>query len=331
MNHLLFLITTPCSRLPENIMRILFSGSGAFGLPTLKALHAQHKVVAVLTQPDQPAGRKRILTPTPIGQWASEQNLPVYKYENANVADAIAQLASHKPDAGVVIAYGQKLSEELIAAMGQLAVNLHASLLPAYRGAAPINWAMIDGCQQTGNSVIALAQKMDAGDVYATNVTDINPLETMGELHDRLSEMGPELILKVLEQLASDTLDPKPQDHDKATMARKLNKTDGVIDDWSKSATHLRQRIHGLTPWPGITVQWLAQTSDEPTPLKLLRVSDLPDVTHNQTPGTVLKDLTIATGSGALELLEVQPAGKRPMSFDDFKRGNNMQAGDRLV
>jgi methionyl-tRNA formyltransferase len=248
-------------------MRILFSGSGAFGLPTLKALHQKHQVVAVLTQPDQPAGRKRVLTPTPIGQWAAEQSLPVYKYPNANESDAIAQIASHEPDAGVVIAYGQKLSEELIAAMGKLAVNLHASLLPAYRGAAPINWAMIDGCAQTGNSVIALAQKMDAGDVYATNVTDIDPLENMGQLHDRLAEMGPALILKVLDQLANGTLDPKPQDHSQATLARKLSKTDGVIDDWNQSATQLRQRIHGLTPWPGITVQWHNQSVAEPTPL----------------------------------------------------------------
>ncbi|HAI14753.1 MAG TPA: methionyl-tRNA formyltransferase [Phycisphaerales bacterium] len=311
-------------------MRILFSGSGAFGLPTLKALHEQHQVVAVLTQPDQPAGRKRVLTPTPVGQWAEAQSLPVYKFPNANEPDAIAQITSHQPDAGVVIAYGQKLSEQLIAAMGKLAVNLHASLLPDYRGAAPINWAMIDGHKQTGNSVIALAQKMDAGDVFATNVTDIDPLETMGELHDRLSEMGPELILKVLEQLQSGTLDPQPQDYDKVTIARKLKKADGVIEDWSQSATQLRQRIHGLNPWPSITVQWHAQADDQPTPLKILRVKDLPNVTHDKQPGTVLKDMTIATGSGALELLEVQPAGKRPMSFSDFQRGNNMQPGDRL-
>lgn len=312
-------------------MQIIFSGSGAFGLPTLKALNQQHEVVAVLTQPDQPAGRKRVLTPTPIGQWATEQALPVYKFPNANESDAIAQIASHQPEAGVVIAYGQKLSEELIAAMGKLAVNLHASRLPDYRGAAPINWAMIDGHKQTGNSVIALAQKMDAGDIYATNVTDIDPLETMGELHDRLSELGPELILKVLAQLQSGTLDPQPQDHAQATMARKLTKADGKIDDWDQPATRLRHRIHGLTPWPGITVQWHAQANDQPTPLKLLRVRDMPDATHNQTPGTILKDFTIATSQGVLELIEVQPAGKRSMSFSDFQRGNNMQAGDRLV
>ncbi len=311
-------------------MRIIFSGSGAFGLPTLKALHQKHEVVAVLTQPDQPAGRKRVLTPTPIGQWATEQNLPVYKFENANEPDAISQIASHQPEAGVVIAYGQKLSEELIAAMGKLAVNLHASLLPAYRGAAPINWAMIDGCQQTGNAVIALAQKMDAGDVYATNVTDIDPLETAGELHDRLADMGPELILKVLDQLQSNTLDPKPQDHDKATLARKLKKTDGIIEDWTQSATQLRQHIHGLNPWPGVTVQ-LKQGDDQTMPLKILRVKDLPETKHDKTPGTLLKDLTVATGSGALQLLEVQPAGKRPMSFDDFARGYKVQPGDQLV
>lgn len=312
-------------------MRILYAGSGAFGLPTLKALAQQHNVVAVLTQPDQPAGRKRVLTPTPIGQWASEQSIPLYKFPNANEPDAIAQLASHEPDAGAVIAYGQKLSEELITAMGKLTVNLHASLLPAYRGAAPINWAMIDGCAQTGNSVIALAQKMDAGDVYAANVTDIKPLQIMGELHDELSQMGPELILKVLDQLQAGTLDPRPQDHDQATLARKLKKADGVIEDWSQSATQLRCRIHGLNPWPGVTVKWYRQGRDEPTSLKILRVRDLPDALCDKAPGTVLKDLSIATGQGTLQLLEVQPAGKRAMPFEDFQRGHGVAAGDRLV
>lgn len=312
-------------------MRILFSGSGAFGLPTLKALHQHHQVVAVLTQPDQPAGRKRVLTPTPIGQWAQQQALPVYKFTHANEADAIAQIKSHDAQAGVVIAYGQKLSEELIAVMGKLAVNLHASLLPEYRGAAPINWAMMDGKKQTGNSVIGLAQKMDAGDIYGTNITDIDPNETMGELHDRLSEMGPELILHVLQQLESDTLTPVVQDHDKATMARKLKKADGIIADWSLSATQIRQSIHGLTPWPGVTVQWQKQGSDQTMPLKILRVKDHLDASHQSEPGMVLSDLTIATGQGTLELIQVQPAGKRPMSLADFARGNQFEAGGRLV
>ncbi|MBL4701740.1 MAG: hypothetical protein JKX85_10845 [Phycisphaeraceae bacterium] len=287
------------------------------------------------------------MTPTAIGQWAQAQSLPVYKFSNANEPDAIAQIQSHQPQAGVVIAYGQKLCEPLICAMGKLAVNLHASLLPEYRGAAPINWAMIDGKKQTGNSVIGLAQKMDAGAVYATNITDIDPLQTMGELHDQLSDMGPELILQVLDQLQNGTLNPQEQDHSKATMARKLSKADGVIADWSKSAIQLRQWIHGLTPWPGVTVNWQSNKSEKTIPLKILRVRDRPEKNHNQTPklpeglelpegseipgGTILKDLTIATGCGSLELLEVQPAGKRPMSFEDFKRGNNFAAGDRLI
>ena len=182
-------------------MRIAFFGSGAFGLPTLEVLHAQHELVAVVTQPDRPSGRKMKLTPTPVGQWAAAQGVAVHKCEDVNTAAFVSAIAGLEVEASVVIAFGQKLSPELIAAMGRLAVNLHGSLLPAYRGAAPVQRAVMAGDATTGVSVIGLAQRMDAGAVYAAASLDIGPTDTAGDLHDRLAELGPAAVMSVLEKL----------------------------------------------------------------------------------------------------------------------------------
>ena len=211
-------------------MRLILLGSGAFGLPTFKHLHAHHDVCAVISQPDRPAGRKRQLTATPVAQWAADVGLPTFKPDDANAPQTVAQLAAYKADAAVVIAFGQKLSPLLIDALGRLVVNLHASLLPKYRGAAPINWAMIHGEQATGVSVISLAQKMDAGLIYATAQTPIDPLETAGELHDRLAALGPAVVSDVLRAFADGSLRGVPQDERLATRAPKLSKADGHVD-----------------------------------------------------------------------------------------------------
>jgi len=243
-------------------MKLLFFGSGAFGLPTLERLCAAHDVLAVVTQPDRPAGRKRVPTPTPIGQWAEARGLPVHKADDVNTPPFVERVAAYGADASVVIAFGQKLSPRLIDAMGRLAVNLHASLLPKYRGAAPINWAMIDGQATTGVSVIALAQRMDAGAVYATAELAIDPNQTAGELHDRLAQLGPACVSRVLDDLAGGTLSPVEQDESKATKAPKFKKGDGTVS-FEMSAPLVRARIHGLTPWPGCRVTWRGSAGDE--------------------------------------------------------------------
>lgn len=319
-------------------MRILFFGSGAFGIPTLAALVARHEVLAVVTQPDKPAGRKRTLTPTPVAAWAIDHGLTVYKQEDVNDPAFVQTIADYRADASVVIAFGQKLGEPLIAAMGKLAVNLHASLLPRYRGAAPINWAMIDGLDKSGVSVIALAQRMDAGDVYATAELPIDPRETAGELHDRLAELGPSAVGKVLDDLAAGTLAPVVQDESAATKARKFVKADGTVD-FNQPAHAVRARVHGLTPWPGCRVLWHEGVSgapgtpgqSEPTPVTLVRVEDLPDVSHGAEPGEVIADRLIACGSGAIRPLELQLPGKRVMSLDAFVAGNPLIPGQRFT
>jgi methionyl-tRNA formyltransferase len=312
-------------------VRLVFLGSGEFGLPTLKWLlgpESGHFVAAVVSQPDRPAGRHRELTPTPIAAYAQQQGVLTFKSDDVNTPEFIAQIDELKPDAAVVIAFGQKLSPPLIGALGKLAVNLHASLLPKFRGAAPINWAMINGEKVTGVTVISLAQRMDAGLVYARAETPIDPLETAGELHDRLATLGPELIEKLLADLERGELRGEPQDEAGATKAPKLSKADAIVS-FNAPADEVRRRIHGLTPWPGVRVTWRRQSDGKEQPLSLLRVA-AETSPSGQPPGTVLEGQRVATADGAVRLLEVQTPGGRAMRIEDFVRGHPLQPGDML-
>ncbi len=313
-------------------MRLLFFGSGEFGLPTLEALHERHDLAAVVTQPDRPAGRKRRLTPTPVARWADEHGVTAIKAENVNDQAMVERVAALKPDASIVIAFGQKLSPPLIEAMGRLAVNLHGSLLPRYRGAAPINWAMIRNERVTGVSVIGLAQRMDAGEVYATAETPIDPNETAGELHDRVAQLGPGVVLRTLDDLHAGRLQPIPQDDAEATRAPKLSKADGTVD-FAQPAALVRARVHGLTPWPGCRVRWWrgGRTDVEPSVLTLRRVRDRPDEEHREAPGAVLDGFRVACERGSIELREVQAPGTKVMSIDAFVAGHRLRVGDRLA
>lgn len=315
-------------------MRLILLGSGAFGLPTFKALAQQHdhEIVAVISQPDRPAGRKRVMTPTPVSQWALENNWTLHRRENVNESDFIEQtIKPLQADAAVVIAFGQKLGEPIVAAMGQWVGNLHASLLPRYRGAAPINRAMMAGDPDTGVCVIEIAPRMDAGDIFASASTAIAPRETAGELHDRLADLGPQVIQQVLRDVANNTLTRTVQDESLVTVARKMSKLDSPID-FNQPATAVRHHIHGVTPWPGAKTIW--QTADgKPQPLTVLRVIDHPEQAHDTEPGTLLENhrIACAPGGGTIELLEIQAPGSKPMPIDAFTRGRPMQPGDRFV
>lgn len=320
-------------------MRLIVLGSGEFGLPTFEHLRERHEVLAVVSQPDRPAGRGRQLQPTPVAHWAAQHQLPLLKPPDVNAPDVIDRLADLHADAAVVIAFGQKLSPPLLSALGPLSVNLHASLLPRFRGAAPINWAILTGEKETGLSVISLAQKMDAGLIYARTRTPIDPLETAGELHDRLAALGPQLVDDVLERHARGALHGLPQDESLATRAPKLSKADSRVD-FSADCQTVRCRIHGLTPWPGVTVTCTpAKPPSTAFPLKLLRVRSLPDsgpFGPPSPPGTVFllpnrkHDLAVSCGVGCVELLDVQPSGGRPMPLADFLRGHSLSPGDKL-
>lgn len=306
-------------------MRIVFFGSGAFGLPSLLRLHERHQLLAIVTQPDKPAGRGSQLTPTPIGEWASAHapQLSLLKPANVNTPENLELIRGLGADAWVVIAFGQKLSKKLLD--GIFAVNLHASILPRWRGAAPINAAVLAGDSVTGNSVITLADKMDAGLVLGTSTRPIEHSQTAGQLHDALAADGPDLIESVLEQHRTGTLKPVTQIESGITLAGKFSKSDGWVD-FADAADVCRARINGLSPWPGVTVQFRGQ------PLRVCRAGPVhagsPAIAA-ALPGTILDRIgTIACGGGTqLVALEVQPAGKRAMPFEAFANGQRIQVG----
>ena len=320
-------------------MRLIFLGSGEFALPTLAFLVDSHDVVAVVTQPDRPAGRKRKVTATPVADWSEQRGLNVLKIRDVNKYSTISRIENLQPDASIVIAFGQKLAPQLIQSLGRIAINLHASLLPQYRGAAPINWAVINNESVTGVSVIGIAPQMDAGEIYAQLPWPINALETAGQLHDRLADLGPAAVNKVLADLASDTLCPRTQHEEAATKAPKLTRADGTID-FSQSAQAVRARVHGLTPWPGCWVHWTSQATGHTSPLRLMRVRDYPDppdsikhqVTTDKMPaGSILDGYHVLTGVGTIKLLEVQAPGTRSMGIDAFAHGHQLYPGDTLA
>ena len=312
-------------------MRIAYLGSGEFGLPTLRALADRHTISCVVSQPDRPAGRGSKLTPTPIAAFAAEHlaGVPLIKPEDVNTPEIIAAIHRTQPEAMVVIAFGQKLSPQLVEpALPNFrgAINLHASLLPRHRGAAPINWAILSGDSVTGNSVISIAQRMDAGLIYGQSTRPIEPTHTAGELHDLLSQDGPALMLRVLDELAAGTARGLPQDESLKTRAGKLSREMAVLD-LREPAEACRRRINGLSPWPGVTVSFRGQ------PLKLLRALSHPQYPIDGVlPGQFVNPRQgfLATGDGALQILVVQPAGKRVMSWPDFANGAQVNPEESL-
>ncbi len=296
-------------------MRVVFFGSGSFGLPTLERLVGdaeRYTVPLVVSQPDRPAGRGRKLKPTPVAQWADEHGLARLAPGDVNDPQVVSKVRSSRPEALVVIAFGQKIGPSLLD--GVLAVNLHGSLLPAYRGAAPIQRAMMDGCTETGLSVITLAPRMDAGDILAAESTAIRPDETAGELHDRLALLGPALVARVLDEHRCGTLQRRHQDDSLATSAPRLRKEEGTTT-FDMAASRVRARIHGLTPWPGCRVLL------DGAPVRLLRVRDHPEEASGAAPGTVLDNLHLVCAPGAIEVIEIQSEGGRAMTLDAYRRG----------
>ena len=308
-------------------MRIVYFGSGAFGLPTLEALARRHEVVAVVTQPDRPAGRGGTLTPTPIAEWAARRlpGVPLLKPFSVNEPDPAGLLRAFDADAWVVIAFGQKLGRSLLERV--TAINLHASLLPRWRGAAPISAAILAGDEVSGNSVITLADRMDAGLILGQATRPIGPALTAGELHDQLASDGPALVLDVLDAHAAGRLTPRAQEESLATKAPKLSRADDWLD-LSLDASINARRINALSPWPGITVRIAA------IPLKLLRAKAVQGDAHQTAvPGTITDAARglFACAAGSLELLDLQPAGGRAMSWSDFAHGRRIPTGAVLL
>jgi len=312
-------------------MKIVYLGSGEFGIECLSALlKSPHTLRFIVTQPAQPAGRGRTPNPTPVAHWAADHSIPFIETEDVNAPQVIGKIADYQPDLVVVIAFGQKVGSDLTNLPPKGAINVHASLLPKYRGAAPINWAIINGETQTGISIITVAEKMDAGKILTQLETAIGPNETAGELHDRLAQMAVPLLLKTLDQIADGTAVYTEQDHSKATLAPKLKKSDGFLD-FTASAEFLRRRILGLWPWPGASATYISKKTN-----KFVRITiAMAEIvnTSNSTldtsgAGTLDENLNVICGRNALKITKIKPDGSRLMDFNDFVNGRQTHPGD---
>jgi len=308
-------------------MRIVYMGTPDFAVPPLDRLvEAGHEVLAIYSQPDRPRQRGKQLSPTPVKARGLELGIPVYTPEKINAPEVLEQLSALQADLFVVVAYGQFLSEKLFTMPPHGCINIHASLLPAYRGAAPIHWAILNGESRTGVSIMYIDKGMDSGDVLLCRETEIGPEEETGSLHDRLSEMGAELLLEAVEAIQAGTATRSPQDHAAATYASLLKKEHEVID-WSRPAQAIHDQIRGLSPWPGCHTSWQGKR------LKI-RASLVLDQESDAEPGTILsadkQGLIVACGQGCLLLQQVQPEGKALMEAGAFVRGYHPTPGERL-
>ncbi len=303
---------------------LIFAGSGAFGLPTLAALlEAQHRVTLVISQPDHPAGRGRKITPTPVAAWALNRGLKLLRSDDLNGESL--PLA----DAMIVIAFGQKISAAAADRPRLGSMNLHASLLPRWRGAAPIHRAILAGDTQTGNSVIRLAERMDAGAILAQSRVAIGEIETAGELHDRLATDGAGLILQTLDRLADGTASPQEQDHAAATRAAKLSRPESRLD-FSHPCAQLARQIRAMHPWPGCRVRLLDAAGDGLSRLTLVRARACDGEGERWGGGEIMLSGAVAAADGGVEILELQPESGRVMSLEEFRRGHRWTPGLRL-
>jgi methionyl-tRNA formyltransferase len=313
-------------------MKIIFLGSGEFGLECLNKLaHSGHFPRFVVTQPSHPAGRGRKPKPTPVAHWANLNSIPFIETENVNTPQMIEEISAYEPDLIVVIAFGQKIGNELIGLSPKGAINVHASLLPKYRGAAPINWAIINGEKQTGISIIALDEKMDAGDILAQAQTNIGPNETAGQLHDRLAKIAAPLLLNTIEQITCGTAVYTPQDHSEATLAPKLKKSDGFLN-FDEPAEMLHRKIRGFWPWPGASAMYASKKAGKPLRVTIAMAEVARDSNPaNLPPGTLDENLNIICNPDALKITKIKPTGSRLMDFKDFVNGRASQPGDMFI
>ncbi len=305
-------------------MRILFFGSPDFALPSLRACLSVHTVIGVVTQPDRPAGRGQRLTPPPVKGFAKEVGLPMVQPPRLREPEWAERLAALDPDLGVVVAYGQILPKTILALPRLGCINLHASLLPQYRGAAPVAWAILRGKTETGLTTFLMDEGTDTGPILRQARIAIRPEETAGELAARLAVLGSHLLLDTLEGWSRGRLTPIPQDETLATAAPRLKKEDGWLR-WERLALELVNLVRAMNPWPGAVALW------EGHRVTFWRARTVGGA--NVAPGTLYRvggSLAIATGQGGFLPVEVQPESRQSMSWEAFVRGYRVAAGARF-
>ncbi len=307
-------------------MRVVFLGTPVFAVPTLEAIvRAGHTVIAVITQPDRPKGRGQELFASPVKQTAMRLGVPVYQPERIRRPEAQSHLSSLAPEIMVVVGYGQIIPQSVIDLAPRGIVNVHASLLPKYRGAAPIQWAIVNGETRTGVTTMQINAGLDTGDILLARETEIGPEETAIELGARLAPMGAELLVETLEGLARGVVEPRKQDDAQASLAPILKKEDGAIA-WTEPAAAIHNRVRGLLPWPGAYTRfrgqrlhiWRARVAGERTTF---------------APGRVVGSSgfrVAASDGGVLELIEVQLEGRKRMTAEAFANGQRLNENDIL-
>ena len=317
-------------------MRLVMMGTGDFALPTFLALYSTcHEVVGLFTQPDR-TGRGHHHHRNPLKEAALEHQTRVYQPENANTPESLDRLRNLKPDLCVVAAYGQILSDELLQIPRLGAINVHASLLPKYRGAAPVQFAVLNGDGQTGVTIFQIQPKLDAGPILAAASTAIGPKETAGEIEHRLSELSVPLVVRVIDQLERGNAEPLPQPFGGVTRAPRLKKSDGSVD-WNQPAWKIDCHVRAMQPWPKAFTYWLS-SGREAFRLIILDVEpasgESAALAPDASPGDVVladgKRLLVQAADGPVDVRLLQPEGKRTMAAVEFLNGHAVQIGDRM-
>ena len=304
-------------------MRVVFMGTPSFAVPSLRKLAAAHEVALVLTRPDAVRSRGKKLEPSPVKQAALELDLPVME-ANRMTPEVLDALRSSEADVFCVAAYGCILPKSVLEAPKYGCINLHVSLLPKYRGSAPVQWAVLNGDAETGVSIMQMDEGLDTGDVLACERIKIDPEETSGQLFDRVAAVGARVLCETLPAIAAGTLKAEPQAHENASVAPMLSKEMAQFH-LTDSADHIHNWVRGMAPWPGA---WFVTAGGKKVKVMECRVAE----SHGEAAGTVLatKPLTVACGEGAIQLLHVVPEGKKPMDGTSFAAGLRLRAGDSL-
>ncbi|HID20781.1 MAG TPA: methionyl-tRNA formyltransferase [Planctomycetaceae bacterium] len=328
-------------------LKLLMMGSGEFGVPTFRAIcESHHDVVGLVTQPDR-RGRGHHRHRNPMKEWAVQQGLPVFQPERINTDESVARLRAFAADLFVVAAYGQILAPRVIEIPRLGVINVHASVLPKYRGAAPVQYAILNGDTETGVTIFQIQPELDAGPILAVQTTPIQPKETAGELEARLAELAAPLVVRVIDGLEAGTLEAQPQDASRATRAPRLKKSDGAID-WSQPAVRIERHIRAMQPWPkaftaltrsGGQSMRVCLIEAEPVDVQSLGPPEKSGQAGagsalQRRPGDVVlatrKRVVVQTGEGGLDILRIQPEAKRVMRIEEFLCGHPLQPGDRF-
>ena len=313
-------------------MKIVYLGSGEFGIDCLNALaKSAHSLDFIVTQPPRHAGRGRKPTPTPAAVWGNEHSVPFVETPNINTPEMLQKIDEYKPDLIVVAAFGQKIGNDVINLPPKGTINIHGSLLPKYRGAAPINWAIINGETETGISIISIVDKMDAGDVLATAATKIEPEETAEQLLNKLAKLAAPLLMETIDKIADGTAIYTKQDHSKSTLAPKLKKSDGFLN-FDEPADIIQRKIRGLWPWPGASAIYVSKKTSKSIRITIAQAQIAETKNPDQMQlGTFDKNLNVICSGNALKIIKIKPDGSALMNFKDFINGRHTEPGDMLI